>query len=65
MILANNYPHVTSRQLAELKVTIHPGLSGAVPEIRLLCRTNFVPEFNPIFFIAPILFCFPDVFFRM
>jgi len=31
MILANNYPHVTSRQLAELKVTIHPGFLGKVP----------------------------------
>jgi len=45
-------------------VTIRPGFSGAVPEIRLLGWTNFVSEFNPIFFVAPILFCFPDSIFQ-
>jgi hypothetical protein len=45
-------------------VTIRPEFSEAFPERRLLYWTNFVPEFNSIFFIAPILFCFSDSIFQ-
>lgn len=37
------------------KVTIYPGFFWTAPEIRLVSRTNFFPDFVP-FFIFPILF---------
>jgi hypothetical protein len=37
-------------------MTIRPGFSGAVPEVRIMIRTNFVP----VYFHFPISFRLPD-----